>query len=83
MMESIVVLTHTDESSALTRASLEVVAAGIDLCSRLGISQAIGILSDDLTTISGEWQTSDDGHEWHRAFGMTYRRLGSESSPGW
>ena len=43
----------------------------------------IGILSDDLTTISGEWQTSDDGQEWHRDFGMTYRRLGSESSRGW
>ena len=43
-MESILILTHTDERSALTRASLEAVTAGRELASRLGASLAIGIL---------------------------------------
>jgi electron transfer flavoprotein alpha subunit len=47
MMESILVLTHTDESSTLTRASLEAVTAAIELSSGLGSSLALGILSAD------------------------------------
>lgn len=47
MMESILVLTHTDESSTLTRASLEAVTAAIELSSGLGTSLALGILSAD------------------------------------
>jgi electron transfer flavoprotein alpha subunit len=47
MMESILVLTHTDENSALTKASLEAVTAGVELARRLGASIAIGIVSAD------------------------------------
>ena len=36
----------------------------------------VGELSDDLATITGEWQTSDDGQTWTRDFGLTYRRIG-------
>jgi electron transfer flavoprotein alpha subunit len=47
-MESILVLTHTDESgSALTKASLEAVSAGIELSAQLSVSLAIGILAAD------------------------------------
>jgi electron transfer flavoprotein alpha subunit len=45
MMESILVLTHTDESSALTRSSLEAVTAGLELARRLGTSLAIGMVA--------------------------------------
>ncbi len=44
-MESILVLTHTDEGSALTKASLEAVSAGRELAARLGASLAIGIVA--------------------------------------
>jgi electron transfer flavoprotein alpha subunit len=47
MMESILVLTHTDEGSALTKASLEAVTAGHELAARLGASLAIGIIGAD------------------------------------
>jgi electron transfer flavoprotein alpha subunit len=47
-MESILVLTHADESgSALTKTSLEAVAAGKDLAERTGTSLAIGIIGAD------------------------------------
>jgi len=47
-MESILVLTHADESgSVLTRASLEVVTASIELAGRLSASLAIGIVGQD------------------------------------
>jgi electron transfer flavoprotein alpha subunit len=47
-MESILVLTHADESgSALTKASLEAVTAGIELSAQLGASLAIGIVAAD------------------------------------
>ena len=47
-MESILVITHADESgSALARASLEAVSAGRDLASRLGAGLAIGIVAGD------------------------------------
>jgi electron transfer flavoprotein alpha subunit len=47
-MESILVLTHVDESgSALSRASLEAVTAGKELASRLSASLAVGIVAAD------------------------------------
>jgi electron transfer flavoprotein alpha subunit len=52
-MESVLVLVHVDESgSALTRASLEAVAAGKDLASRLSASLAIGIVAADADSSS-------------------------------
>jgi hypothetical protein len=35
----------------------------------------IGTLDDDITTIEGEWQSSGDGREWRRDFGLAYRRM--------
>ena len=47
-MESILVLTHTDESgAALTRASLEAVTAARDLASRLSAPLTVGIVAAD------------------------------------
>jgi electron transfer flavoprotein alpha subunit len=47
-MENLLVLTHVDETgSALTRASLEAVTAGIDLAARLGAPLAIGVVAAD------------------------------------
>lgn len=47
-METILVLTHVDESgAALTKASLEAVTAGMDLSIRIGAPLAIGILGFD------------------------------------
>ena len=47
-MESILVLTHTDETGAtLTKASLEAVTAGKELAARLNASLAIGIVAVD------------------------------------
>ena len=47
-MESILVLTHIDESgSTLTKASLEAVTAGCELASRLNAPLAIGIVAAD------------------------------------
>ena len=47
-MESILVLTHADETgSALTKGSLEAVTAGQELAARLGASLAIGIVAAD------------------------------------
>jgi hypothetical protein len=34
-----------------------------------------GAFSDDGTTIDGEWQSSPDGREWSRDFGLTYERV--------
>jgi electron transfer flavoprotein alpha subunit len=47
MMERILVLTHTDESSALTKSSLEVVSGGLELARHLNAPLSIGILSAD------------------------------------
>jgi hypothetical protein len=38
----------------------------------------IGRFSDDRSTIDGEWQTSADGREWSRDFGLTYTRTRSD-----
>jgi electron transfer flavoprotein alpha subunit len=52
-MESILVLTHADESgSALTKASLEAITAGLDLASRLSAPLTIGIVATDATNLS-------------------------------
>lgn len=48
MAESILVLTHADETgAALTKASLEAVTAGIELAAQTGASLAIGIVAVD------------------------------------
>lgn len=48
MAESILVLTHADETgSSLTKASLEAVAASIELAAQIGTSLAIGIIAVD------------------------------------
>jgi len=52
-MESILVLTHADETgSALTKASLEAVTAGLDLSSRLRAPLTIGIVAADATNLT-------------------------------
>jgi electron transfer flavoprotein alpha subunit len=53
-MEKILVLTHADESgSALTKASLEAVTAGLELAARLSASLTIGIVAADAAAASG------------------------------
>jgi electron transfer flavoprotein alpha subunit len=50
-METILVLTHADETgSALTRASLETVTAGLELATRLSAPLTIGIVATDATS---------------------------------
>src|ERR1035437_3526000 len=52
-MEQILVLTHADENgSALTKASLEAVTAGIELAARLLAPLTIGIVAGDATTLT-------------------------------
>ena len=51
-MESILVLTHADETgSALTKASLEAVTAGQQLAARLSAPLAIGVIAADATNL--------------------------------
>ena len=53
-METILVLTHVDESgAALTRASLEAVTAGAELSRRMGAALPIGILGSDAEAAAG------------------------------
>jgi hypothetical protein len=42
----------------------------LDFCQRF-----VGTVDDDLATIEGEWQSSRDGREWSRDFGLTYHRM--------
>lgn len=50
-MESILVLTHADETgSTLTKASLEAVSAGQELSTRLNASLTVGIIAADAST---------------------------------
>ena len=50
-MENLLVLTHADETgSALTRASLETVTAGLELAARLSAPLTIGIVAADSTS---------------------------------
>ena len=44
-MESILVLTHTDETNTLTQPSLEAVSAGRELAARIGAELTIGIVA--------------------------------------
>ena len=37
----------------------------------------VGSIGDDGATINGEWQSSNDGQQWTRDFGLTYTRIGS------
>jgi electron transfer flavoprotein alpha subunit len=48
-METILVLTHTDESGALSKASLEAVTAGQELAARLSAPLTIGMVAADAT----------------------------------
>lgn len=57
-MESILVLTHTDESNALTKASLEAISAGISLAAQFSASLTIGIVATDPTAAQTLAQTS-------------------------
>jgi electron transfer flavoprotein alpha subunit len=53
-MESILVLTHADETgAALTKASLEAVTTGIELASRLSAPLTIGIIAVDAAAAAG------------------------------
>jgi electron transfer flavoprotein alpha subunit len=52
-MESILVLTHADESgAALTKASLEAVTAGLELAAQLSAALTIGIVAEDATNLT-------------------------------
>ena len=52
-MEKLLVLTHADDTgSALSKASLEAVTAGIELAARLSAPLAIGIVAKDATTLT-------------------------------
>jgi len=52
-MESILVLTHADETgSALTKASLEAITAGKELAAQLSASLTIGIIAVDATNLA-------------------------------
>ena len=54
MAETILVLTHADESgSALTAASLQAVTAGMELAARLDASMGIGIVAVDANAAAG------------------------------
>jgi electron transfer flavoprotein alpha subunit len=48
-MESILVLTHTDDANTLTKASLEAISAGISLAAQLSAPLTIGVLATDAT----------------------------------
>jgi electron transfer flavoprotein alpha subunit len=48
-MENILVLTHVDEFGALSRASLEAVAAGVELSAALGATLAVGVVAANLS----------------------------------
>jgi electron transfer flavoprotein alpha subunit len=52
-MENLLVLTHADETgSALTKASLECVTAGLELAARLSAPLTIGIIAADATNLT-------------------------------
>jgi electron transfer flavoprotein alpha subunit len=58
-MESILVLTHADDTgSALSKASLEAVTAGIDLAARLSALLTIGIIAADAATAASSLPSS-------------------------
>jgi len=51
-MENILVLTHVDESGVLSRASLESVAAGVELSSALSAKLSIGVVAVDAAAVA-------------------------------
>jgi len=58
-MEKILVLTHADETgSALTKASLEAVTAGLELAARLSTPLTIGIIAADVATAASSLPSS-------------------------
>jgi electron transfer flavoprotein alpha subunit len=58
-METILVLTHADETgSALTKASLEAVTAGLELTARLSAPLTIGIIAADAATAASSLPSS-------------------------
>ena len=53
-MESILVLTHADDSGvALSKGSLEAVTAGKELAAKLGAQLAIGVVAKDASAAAG------------------------------
>lgn len=44
----------------------------LEFCQRF-----VGRFSDNRASISGEWQSSADGSEWAKDFGLTYHRVGT------
>ena len=48
-MDNILVLTHVDENGALSRASLESVAAGVELSAAIGATLAVGVVAAELS----------------------------------
>ena len=53
-MENILVLTHVDESGVLSRASLESVAAGVELSSALSAKLSIGVVAVDAAAVAAQ-----------------------------
>jgi electron transfer flavoprotein alpha subunit len=59
-MESILVLTHADDSGAtLTKASLEAVTTGKELAARLGVELTIGIVAKHANSAASQLATTD------------------------
>lgn len=59
-METILVLTHADETgSALTKASLEAVTAGLELAARLSAPLTIGIVAVDATAAAASLPSTE------------------------
>ena len=49
----------------------------LDICQRF-----TGTVREDRMTIDGEWQSSADGQQWKRDFGLTYTRTGTGTRTG-
>ena len=85
-MESILVLTHVDESgSALTRGSLEAVTAGKRLAARLSASLTIGIVAADADSVgrSSRWNQCSPARRLRRSLrtgALCHRRRRMRSS---
>jgi hypothetical protein len=42
----------------------------------------LGTFSNDVQAITAEWQSSAEGVEWNRDFGLTYRRIDKDPATG-
>ena len=84
-MESILVLTHADETgSALTKASLEAVTAGMELAARLSASLTIGIVAEDAATAASAVRRSAPAGRLRRGLrsgALRHRRRRRRSPP--